>query len=177
MSNWKKVKGYGDLYEVSNKGLVYVKPRQGTKGGYTYGNPDKDGYLTIGLSMNSKETCRGVHCLVYEAFVGDIPQGYDVHHKDHNKQNNSIENLELIERSIHKSIHIKEHLEKTVKAHIENVSKKVQQLTKDGEFVAEYDSIMEASRKTNINYLSISRCCNKKPHYNTAGGFIWKFAA
>lgn len=38
-----------------------------------------------------------------------------------------------------------------------------------------YNSIKEASRKTNINKKNISYCCRKVEHYKTAGGYHWKF--
>lgn len=53
---------------------------------------------------------RGVkrlHRVVWEYFNGEIPDGFDVHHKDENTFNNSVENLEIIEQHKHQSIHIK----------------------------------------------------------------------
>ena len=40
----------------------------------------------------------------------------------------------------------------------------------------EYPSINDASRDTGINKKGISGCCRKMKHYNTAGGYHWKFA-
>lgn len=54
--------------------------------------------------------------------------------------------------------------------------KKVQQLTKDGQFVAEYPSAMEAERQTGIDRGAISGCCLNRLHYHTAGGYKWRFA-
>ena len=53
-------------------------------------------------------------------------------------------------------------------------SKKVIQLTRDGEVVAQYPSINEAQRQTCVSQSKISLCCNEKR--KTAGGFLWRFA-
>ena len=45
---------------------------------------------------------------MYEQYKGEIPKGYDIHHIDHNKDNNEIENLQLLKSSEHKAIHNKE---------------------------------------------------------------------
>ena len=46
-----------------------------------------------------------VHRLIWEEQFGTIPEGIDIHHKDGNKQNNKIENLELLTRKEHKNKH------------------------------------------------------------------------
>ena len=50
----------------------------------------------------------------------------------------------------------------------------VRQYTLDGVFVAEYNSVVEASEKTNIGKSSISNCATGKN--KSAGNFIWKYA-
>ena len=49
-----------------------------------------------------------LHRYVYEHEVGEIPKGYDIHHKDHNKNNNEPENLELLTRKEHLKRHAAE---------------------------------------------------------------------
>lgn len=58
---------------------------------------------------------------------------------------------------------------------VSTIDKPVLQFTKDGEFVAEYFSIAEAARKTNITQQNISAVANQLPKRKSAGGFIWKF--
>jgi len=58
--------------------------------------------------------------------------------------------------------------------HGHNPHKAVLQFTKDGEFIAEYVSIMDAERKTGVHQSNISKCCNGKG-YKSAGGFKWKY--
>lgn len=57
------------------------------------------------------------HRWVWENINGPIPKGMDIHHKDGNKDNNEVENLEMLSRSDHQKIHAqepkqKEHLNK-----------------------------------------------------------------
>ena len=40
----------------------------------------------------------------------------------------------------------------------------------------QYGSINDAAKATGINKKQISGCCRKVPHYNTAGGYHWKYA-
>ncbi len=54
--------------------------------------PQSSGYVRVG-----HQVCRGrgVHCAVYEAFVGEIPLGMQINHLDGDKENNHLSNLEL----------------------------------------------------------------------------------
>lgn len=56
--------------------------------------------------------------------------------------------------------------------HIDSLKKTICQYTLDGEFVAEYNSLRDAERMTNIYHSNIGKCCSGK--YKTAGGFVWK---
>jgi len=64
----------------------------------------KQGYY---MARINKKPVR-LHRYIWSKYNGEIPNGYDIHHKDHNKSNNSIENLELVDRHKHHSNHMKE---------------------------------------------------------------------
>jgi hypothetical protein len=49
-----------------------------------------------------------LHRYIWSKVNGDIPEGHDIHHRDGNTGNNSIENLECISRSNHSRIHVRE---------------------------------------------------------------------
>ncbi len=51
----------------------------------------------------------------------------------------------------------------------------ISQFTKDGIFIREFSSIVEASKETNINRSAITGVCRKRKRYYTAGGYIWKY--
>ena len=171
MEQWKEIEGYEGIYDISDYGRYYSHPRPYCKGGYSYGN-ERGNYLSLSLSNKTKET-KYIHVLVWETFVGPIPDGYDVHHKNHNRKDNRLVNLELIESSKHSSMHLKEHKEKFRNGCIKSRSKPVVQYTIDGKYVAEFESQAEAARKTKIHFGSISNCCLGRS--KTAGGFIWKY--
>jgi hypothetical protein len=56
----------------------------------------KHGYALVVLCANGKKNNKRVHCLVAESFLGSRPDGKHVNHKDGNKLNNSLNNLEYV---------------------------------------------------------------------------------
>lgn len=164
---WKPIKGYEGKYEISNYGRIYSYPRCGTKGGYTCGYDDGLGYKRFDY-LNKR-----VQILVYETFVGPVPKGYDVHHKNHIKTDNRVENLELLLSNEHRKMHLKNYKDKRIENIKKSSSKPIIQYTLDGEFVAEYPSIIEAARQNHIFYQGICACCKNKQ--KTAYGYVWKY--
>lgn len=95
---WKPIIGF-DGYEISNLGNVrsYIR-RQGKmeKSHYLHAITIKGGYKVIRLNKaDVKNKGYLIHRLVYEAFVGKIPHGMEINHKDQNTANNSLCNLEI----------------------------------------------------------------------------------
>jgi hypothetical protein len=125
-----------------------------------------------------------LHVLVAEAFIGDIPDGYEVHHIDGNKQNNIVTNLSVMESHEHRLLTIIEHPEQTKGMNEYNKytkPKRIQQYTKDGHFIAEYANGEIASRFTNVCQRNILQVANKEEYKpgktrKQAGGYVWKFA-
>ena len=99
MEEWRPVVGYEGLYEVSNTGQVRSLDKYDTKGRFLRGKTLKllectNGYLMIGLNKNGIRKVYLVHRLVAEAFIERFDGLYEVNHKDENKKNNSVDNLE-----------------------------------------------------------------------------------
>lgn len=63
----------------------------------------KKGYLRFAKDQDGR--LRMQHCLVWEKANGKIPDGMQVHHIDHDKTNNAIENLQLVTPLEHKRLH------------------------------------------------------------------------
>lgn len=158
---WKPIEGFNELYKISNKGNFYSSPRNTTKGGYNIWSVTKQGYLEVSMCKNGKIFKKTIHRLVYETFVGPISEGYVVHHKNHNKLDNRVENLELLTREEHNIIH--------------SNAKTIKQYTKTMEYIAEYKTAADAERKTGVKKQNILSCCQGIANHSTAGGFVWKY--
>lgn len=90
---WRDVKGRPN-YEVSDVGDI----RNKVTGAIRKPVLDKStGYYKIGFMNGRKTDMKAVHRLVAEAFLGD-GEGLDVNHKDGNKTNNAVSNLEFVTR-------------------------------------------------------------------------------
>lgn len=90
---WMPVKGYEGLYEVSNNGRVRSLKFDKIKELSLVDNGQ--GYLHVHLCKEGKRKHFFIHRLVVEAFIGEIPKGLIVNHKDENPQNNNVNNLEI----------------------------------------------------------------------------------
>lgn len=83
-------KQIGKYTLLSSNGYTYNL----TTGYKNYGRDNNFGYLTI--SINGRTTT--MNNLVYKTFISDIPEGYVIHHLNHNPYNNNISNLAMITR-------------------------------------------------------------------------------
>lgn len=111
MEEWKDIKGYEGLYQISNYGncksldrTIIRMSRWRTNINVTYKgkqlNPNKvgNGYYRFDLCKNGDYTHKYVHHLVWETFMGEIPEGYEIDHINTIKSDNRIENLRLVDR-------------------------------------------------------------------------------
>ena len=93
---WRPVKGYEGLYEVSNMGRV--KSLHRSKAIILKQGMAHNGYMKVGLCKNGTYNTKQVHRLVATAFIRN-PNNYpEVNHKDCNKKNNTVDNLEWCTR-------------------------------------------------------------------------------
>ena len=92
---WKPIPGFPD-YEASSLGRI-----RSCKWGYWKtikpGRHRKNGYLIVCLRVAGKYVTRSVHRLIAAAFLGDA-EGRDVNHKNGNKHDNRLTNLEYLSR-------------------------------------------------------------------------------
>lgn len=113
---WKVIKDFPD-YAVSDRGRVkrITKNRIHNMGKIMKQYKDKAGYMHISFSVNKKMTTFQIHRLVLIHFKSDCPKKHECNHKDGNKSNNNIENLEWVTRSKnqkHKYEILKHHIKK-----------------------------------------------------------------
>lgn len=102
---YKEIPGYPG-YLATNTGKIYSIKIPGGQGALDYNNPhemitrNRKGYDSVGLRLgDGKRYQRKVSRLVYLAFKGNIPEGLEVDHIDHNRVNNHIDNLQLLTKS------------------------------------------------------------------------------
>ena len=172
MTIWKTIDGYEGMYEVSSTGEVRNRKGEKLKPSIT-----STGYPHVSLCRQGERKSKNIHRLVAEAFIPN-PNNYPiVNHKDENRANNNIDNLEWCsysynasygEAPIKNSISMKKHFARDV-----NPNKVKVKCVETGEI---YESIIDASEKYKIDQSSITKVCKKKPKRKTAGGFHWEYA-
>ena len=170
---WKDIKEYKGLYQVSNFGRVRSVDRYVTqqgrgkeftglrKGRIIKPRLQNSGYLLVWLSMQGTVRAHTVHRLVGTAFISNPDGLSDINHKDGNKKNNNVLNLEWCTRN------------ENIRHAYRNLGrKKSGKKIKCVELNVVFDSAADASRKTGINAGSIRHvaCGIAK----TAGGYRWE---
>ena len=125
------------------------------------------GYKIVYLSSHSKDKSFFIHRLVSLAFIPNPDNLPQVNHKDENKSNNRVENLEWC--SNYYNSHYMDKVERSAKAHW----KPVKQFTKDGVFIREWDSIKEASETLQMSSGYIVDTL--KGRHKQAYGYIWRY--
>ena len=176
MEIWRDIQGYEGLYQVSNYGRVKSLERNFTNGinGCTIKHIDEHilipqnekGYLRVNLYKNGKQKFCSIHRLVAEAFIPN-PNNYpQVNHKDEDKANNKITNLEWCTAQYNNTYGT------CKKRMAETQSKTVYQYTLDGELAREWSSTAECGRN-GFNRNHISSCCNGR--LKTHKGYKWSY--
>ena len=169
---WGKIKNYENLYEISNHGKVKSVKRiiKRKKNGDL---PIKErilkptinigGYKTVALSKNNKRKIIPIHRLVAQTFISNPKNLPCVNHKDENKLNNCVDNLEWCTVKYNNNYGSKK----------DKISKKVIQYDKNKNIIKEWNSIIDVQRISDINNSNIVQCCKGKR--KSAGGYVWEY--
>ena len=170
---WKPIKDFEGLYEVSNLGRVKSLSRLKHPNCGRYYLKEKilkiwknpNGYYATCLSKNGNHT-KTIHRLVAETFIPNQNNYPCVNHKDEDKSNNCVDNLEWCTWEYNNNYKNKgERISKTK-------FKKVSQYDLEGNYIKEWESILGASKQLNISSSGITNCIHGRS--KSAGGYIWK---
>lgn len=158
---WKDIAGYEGYYQVSNLGRV--KSLRVRKYSHIqkcpivvfrekilnpYFNTKK--YLLVDLQKDGKRKTQQVHRLVAKSFIPNENNYPQVNHKDENKQNNCVDNLEWCTNQYNSTYGTAK------KRMAEKFKKKVLQISATGEIVNKWSSINEATRDLGVSKNAIA---------------------
>lgn len=161
---WKDIKGWEGLYQVSSHGRVKSFRKKEPRLLSTC--IGIHGYCVVLLhDGNGHRKNERVHRLVAQTFIPN-PNNYPyINHKDEDKTNNHVENLEWCTAEYNSNFG-------TCKSRIGNSnSRPILKYDLEGNFIREYKSMSEAERIEGINHASICICCSGKVSYQC--GYIW----
>lgn len=170
-------------FEVSNLGRIKsLNYRRTGKAKVMNPGKTKDGYFRVHLSKNGERKKCLVHRLIAETFL-ENPEGKPcVNHKIEGKEGKSMNFVFFNEdgtidkeRTTIEWVTPKENNDYGTRTEriAKTQSKKVLQLSLDGELIREWPSVNECGRN-GFNKSHVCLCCNgKKPHYK---GFLWKYS-
>lgn len=173
---WKDVKGFEGVYQVSNCGRVRSLDHYDSngvsmilyKGRIRKQKTIAGGYLAVMLKRKNYY----VHRLVAEAFLPNPENKPQVNHLDEDKTNNHVSNLEWCTSKENMNHHdLPKRIGKRKRGKVIN-NKPIAQFTLDGVEVARYDSALDAHRKTGIDFSAIRKVV--KGVYRQTGGFVWR---
>jgi hypothetical protein len=165
---WKPTEYRG--YEVSNTGLIRSVGKE-KHNKILSQHLNHKGYKVVDLSSPKKEKykiSRMTHRLVAKVFIPNPENKPQVNHKDGNKLNNNVENLEWV-------TNLENHIHKLANNLVPetHTPKRVGQFDLEGNLIATYSSIYEAGKAINSNQYGVSRAVNglRKTHKK----YVWRY--
>lgn len=186
---WKDIKGYEGYYQVNQNGQVKSLARIIVRSDGLKLNikekmltPHKNlsGYLFVWLLRSGDKKGFALHRIVARVFIKNPESKPYINHKNGIKTDNSIHNLEWCTARENTKHALDTGLRQQITRDITNAARlenmlPVLQILQSGFVVKEWESAMAVYKAIGIHYSSISKCANGKRQ--TAGGYVWRFAA
>lgn len=166
---WKEIKGFEGRYSVSTLGNIRNDKTNKNLNPFTHNN----GYKRVSFRSKGIINYFLVHRLVASSFIENTENKRTVNHKDGNKSNNVLSNLEWATDKEQAKHAIDFNLRVGKKGAENKLSFPVYQFNLNGDFVQKHDSVNCAKRLLG-KHLHISEACNGKR--KTAGGYLWKYS-
>lgn len=169
---WKDIPSFEGLYQVSNFGRVksFRKSHKLGKPDEYFLNPTdaENGYANVTLYKENVRKKFLVHRLVAQAFLPNPNNWPQINHKDENRFNNCVDNLEWCTAKYNN-----DYGTARIRAAITKSEKMVEQYLPTGEFLARYVCTSVASQITGVSRHAIKDCCSG--HSSSGGGYVWKY--
>lgn len=167
---FKQVVGWEGLYEVSEEGVVRSTPRNGNgfKSHVMSQSTDSYGYKVVKARNGDRIRTLKVHRLVAEAFLQNPHNKPQINHKDGDKSNNRLGNLEWCTAS--ENIRHAKDTGLQCECYNRIIVEQIDKLT--GVVIATYPSLREAEIQTQIHWTGISAVLRGKR--KSAGGYYWR---
>lgn len=169
---WKYIDNYSNKYKISNYGNIisYAVNQNGYK---IKPRIDRYGYYKVALSKNGKRIYTTIHRLVAQTFIPNPENKPTVNHKDGNKLNNYVGNLEWSTNQENAQHAWNTGLQRKRFGKYNDKSKKVYQYDKNMNLLNTFESTRDVERKTGFDHSHIADCCVGKT--KQAYGYIWKY--
>lgn len=162
---WKKiiVDNIISNYSINENGVI----RNDTRNTFL-STHEQNGYMHVTLSINKKQRRFRVHRLVAQTFLNNPENKPYVNHKDGNRKNNNVNNLEWVTPAENTQHAVKEGLWGTA------CKKPVIQYSMDGERLMSFESITDAAKQTGSNPNKITMCCQRQRR--STNDYQWRYA-
>lgn len=172
VEEWKDIKDYEGLYQVSNWGRVKsLNYRKTGKSKLMKLMKNKKGYLTVVFHKNGEYKRYLVHRLVAEHFIPNPDNLPFINHKDEDKKNNKVGNLEWCNNEYNSNYGTRNYRISSTNTN-GKLSKPVLQFTLSGYLIKEWVSMAECTRN-GFQQSAVCRCCQGKR--KSAYGFKWQY--
>ena len=165
MEKWRDIPGYEGFYQVSDLGNIRSIRFNKIRNMKSW---DSHGYRAVELCMNNNRYTVGIHRLVALTFIPNPENKPEVNHKDRNKSNNNVENLEWVTQSENVAHAYRHGVEPRPTHQNQPFQKEILDIIEN----KKYFSIREASRQTGHKRDTIRRSldlntpiCNNTHHF------------
>lgn len=162
---WKASFIYGERYEVNNFGEVRNKQTGKILSQYNHNK----GYKVVDLSLKNKKIAIRVHRLVAKVFISNPENKPQINHKDGNKTNNYVDNLEWVTAKENSQHAIKMGLSSRFRGPVIAFDPKTMKK------IARYNCAIDAAKSTGVDASFIASVCNGYPKRRTANGLVWRY--
>jgi hypothetical protein len=180
-NEWHFIPDYNERYLINKDGIIksvdyyrksnFINTKECLVKGKTLKSfYNRDGYVMVYPYKDGKKKTELLHRLVAKTFIKNENCYNEINHKDGNKINNNVDNLEWCDRSYNIQYFSKNFLVGSSKRKTQ--FQPVNQYDKQGKFIKRWDTIVEAEKSFKTNH--IAECCRKKYHF--IKGYRWEYA-